>query len=281
MSENPLAQYFRKPVFFLELPSKGKYYPDGSIELTKTGEFPVYPMTALDDITYKTPDALFNGSAVVDIIKSCIPSITDPWNLPTIDLNHILAAIRIASLGSEMEIESMCPKCKEVADYSIDLRGLLDKEVEVSLYAAALEIGPLNVYFKPLSYYEVNENNKIQFKEDQLQQILTDDEVPHEQKIKLIADAFKEISEISVNTIAMSIFSIKTPDEEVNDNAFIKEFLGNCKSDVFESIKNRLFKLKELEDLAPVKIKCDNEECKNEYDQPFTLDMTTFFERNS
>ena len=60
-SANPLKQYFRQPAIYLRLPTGGKYWPPGSIELTHNGEFSVYPMTAIDEITYRTPDALFNG----------------------------------------------------------------------------------------------------------------------------------------------------------------------------------------------------------------------------
>jgi len=71
MDNNPLKAYFRRPAIYLKLPSEGKYYPQGSVDIPVNGEVAVYPMTAVDEITTKTPDALFNGSAVVEIIKSC------------------------------------------------------------------------------------------------------------------------------------------------------------------------------------------------------------------
>ena len=113
MTDNPLAGYFRKPAVHMTLPSGGQFYPPGSLEMPPTGELPVYPMSALDEISYKTPDALFNGSAVIDVIKSCIPAIKDPWQMSAIDLPAILTNIRIASFGHMMEIDTQCPKCKE------------------------------------------------------------------------------------------------------------------------------------------------------------------------
>ena len=79
---NPLRQYFRRPAIYITLPSKGKYYPIGAVEIPEGGEIPVYPMTAIDEITSKTPDALFNGTAIAELIKSCIPAIKDPWAIP-------------------------------------------------------------------------------------------------------------------------------------------------------------------------------------------------------
>ncbi len=279
MTDNPLKQYFRQPAIHLTLPTNGKYYPEGALEMPVTNELPVFPMTAIDDITYKTPDALFNGSAVIDVIKSCIPSIKDPWQMPTVDLNTVLTAIRIASIGHEMEIESTCPKCEEVADYSIDLRLLIDKAPDVSLYDQELEIGDLKIYFKPLSYLDVNENNKMQFEEERLAQLLSNQEIPDEKKLELLGDAFRKIAKYSVSTISKCIKSIVIPDTIVSDPTHIKEFLTSCESPEFEIIKKHMFKLKEIEELDPLAIKCT--ECEHEYKQNFTLDMTSFFVRNS
>ena len=51
-------------------------------------ELPVYPMTAIDEITYRTPDALFNGQAVVNVIHSCVPNIKNAWEIPGTDLDR-------------------------------------------------------------------------------------------------------------------------------------------------------------------------------------------------
>ena len=54
MSNNPLTQYFRQPAVYVKLPSGGKYYSEGSIVMPANQELPVYPMTAIDEIAYKT-----------------------------------------------------------------------------------------------------------------------------------------------------------------------------------------------------------------------------------
>jgi hypothetical protein len=50
---NPLKQYFRRPAIYLRLPSNGKFYSQGAIDLPDNKEIPVYPMTAIDEITTK------------------------------------------------------------------------------------------------------------------------------------------------------------------------------------------------------------------------------------
>ena len=109
---NPLSKYFRQPAIYMDLPSRGKYWPDGTLDLPVTGKLAVYPMTTRDEITLRTPDALMNGTSVVDVIQSCCPSITNAWRMPSVDVDAVLIGIRIASYGNEMDFDTRCPYCK-------------------------------------------------------------------------------------------------------------------------------------------------------------------------
>ena len=51
MNSNPLMQFFRQPAIYTRLPSGGKGWPVGSIQMPPNGELPVLPMTAIDEIT--------------------------------------------------------------------------------------------------------------------------------------------------------------------------------------------------------------------------------------
>ena len=177
-SINPLQQYFRRPAIYLKLPSVGVGYEEGSIDLPANGEVPVYPMTTIDEITSRTPDALFNGTAVVDIIKSCVPNIIDPWSIPIVDLDPILIAIRAASNGDKMEIETTCPSCDEGAKYDVNLTGVL-ASFKPSDFSKLLVIDELSIKFKPLKYSEINDSNLLQFEVQRLMsslQAITDEE---------------------------------------------------------------------------------------------------------
>ena len=90
LSNNPLKQYFRRPSIYLKLPSGGEGYEPEVLSMSETGELPIYPMTAIDEITVRTPDALYNGLAIVELIKSCMPDIKDPWAINSNDLDAIL-----------------------------------------------------------------------------------------------------------------------------------------------------------------------------------------------
>lgn len=279
-NSNPLSKYFRQPAIHLRLPSGGKFYPPGSIDLPPNGEVPVYPMTAVDEITSRTPDALFNGSAVVNVIGSCVPSIKDPWSVTSVDLNGLLCAIRLASYGHEMEISSKCPKCGETHTFNIDLREVLDV-IKMPNYDTPLTVGDLTIYFAPMNYRQINDVSRVQYEDNKLMQVINSAELTEEEKIKQLGDAFRRITALTIKSIAASVAAIKTTDAMVNDLQQIEEFLINAPKGVFEQIRDRAVALRAETDLKPVQMICENAQCKNEYLQEFTLDMSNFFETAS
>jgi len=159
---NPLRQYFRQPAIYIELPSQGKFYPQGALNMPQTNKLPVYPMTAIDEITYRTPDALFNGQATVNVIQSCVPDIKNAWSIPSMDVDTVLVSIRIASYGHEMGFSTQCPACQHVSDQAIDLRNVLDSMRPVD-YAKPITSGDMDIYFRPMSYQNMSDNNKLQY----------------------------------------------------------------------------------------------------------------------
>jgi len=279
MSDNPLGSFFRRPAIYVKLPSRGNYYPPGTIDLPDTGDIPVYPMTAIDEITYRTPDALFNGQAVVDVIQSCIPNIKNAWGIPTQDLDLIMIAIRIASYGHTMDIDTKCPKCGETSTFEIDLRTVLDN-IKNPDFDSTERIGDLEVFFKPLTYKQLSENSMIQYEEQKLLTMLEDnDALADDEKLKILNNAFRKVSELTVKAVRQGIKQIRTPDTVVTDPKHIDEFLHNCDSKVFDRLVKHIQKLKEMSVMDPLKIKCPD--CGHEYQQPFTFDMSNFFESAS
>lgn len=275
---NPLTRHFRQPAIYLTLPSKGQHYPPGAIEMPANGELPVLPMTAVDEITSRTPDALFNGSAVVDIIKSCVPSIKEPWTVPSTDLNPILVAIRLASYGHKMEISSTCPACNHDHDFEIDLRYVMDSFVTVD-FSTPLVIGDLTLRFVPLTYKQLNENSKFQFEDQKLMQSIGSTDLAEEEKMKLLGDNFRKITQATIHTISQGIQSIQTPEGIVMEQEYIEEFLKNCEKSVFNRIRDHALNLKQASEIKPLGIECVN--CHHQYQQEFSIDMTNFFESNS
>ena len=271
---NPLSQFFRQPAIHIRLPSGGKFYPTGTINMPPNGELPVLPMTAVDEITYRTPDALFNGSALVSVIKSCIPSIREPWAMPTTDIDTVLIAIRIASFGHGMDIDTTCPKCNHTDDITLDLRAIND-QIRPGDYDKSLSIGNLEFYFKPINYKDVNQNNQVQFEQQQALRIVSNDDIEESVKVEQLNRSMRVINELTLKTIAQSISAIKTPDALVTEIEYIHEFINNCDSRLFAQLRDHVIALKQASEIKPIDLTCP--ECKHQYTQPFTLDMASFF----
>jgi len=275
MSEsNPLKQYFRQPAIYIRLPSNGQGWPAGSLSMPSNGELPIYPMTAIDEITYRTPDALFNGQAVIDVIQSCVPAIRDAWAAPMSDINSLLVAIRIASYGHNMEFGTTCPKCNNEDDYDLDLRSVMD-QISSPDFAKTLRHGDLEIAFRSMTYREQNASNLKQFENQQLVRAIPDSDLSDEEKVRRMTDVMKDITQLTVVALTNSIAHIRTPDAMVTEKSHIEEFLTNCDRTLFTRIRDQVIELRQSTDLRPVPIKCTN--CSNEYEQSINLDMASFF----
>jgi hypothetical protein len=274
LPNNPLTQYFRQPAVYIRLPSGGKFYPPGTLQMPPNSELPVLPMTSVDEITYRTPDALFNGTATVNVIKSCVPSIRDPWVMPSTDIDAVLVGIRIASYGHEMEIGTTCPACNEADEISVDLRRVNDM-ISVGNYDQVLNIGDLEIYFKPITYRTVNQNNQVQLEQQQAMQLINSDA---DEKIKIdqLNKSIAVINETTLHTVAQSIAAIKTPQAMVTETEFIVDFLKNCDSKKFNQLRDYVIGLKQASEVKPLDLTC--KECSHKYKQAFTLDLSSFFE---
>jgi len=275
---NPLKQYFRQPAIYIKLPSQGNNYPAGALTMPPTGELPVYAMTAIDEITYRTPDALYNGQATVNVIQSCIPDIKDGWGIPSADVDTLLVAIRIASYGHDMDFNTQCPACNHESEQTLDLRTVLDS-IKAPDYSKSLAWGDMEIYFKPLSYKNLNDNNQMQFENQKLLQILPDSAVSDSEKMTALSAALRKITDITVGALSRSIAAIKTPQALVSEPEFIDEFLKNCDRALFNQIRDRIIELKVQSEMQPLKLICT--ECNHEYEQSITLDMSSFFESAS
>lgn len=273
MDNNPLKQYFRRPSVFLRLPSGGRHYQPGVLNLPDSGELPVYPMTAIDEITSKTPDALYNGSAVADIVKSCVPNILDPFQIISIDMDAILIAIKSATNGNEIEIESTCPSCENVGSYGINLIALL-QQMQAPDYEQILTINDLKIKFKPITYKQMNEASIGQFEiQRKFAQLESVEDI--EQKNIKTNEIIKQVTLLTMRILSKAIDYIQTPEVLVDNTAFILDFLENCDKNIYTKMLNHNSELRSKTEIQPIDIECVN--CKHQYKQMFTLNASDFF----
>jgi len=274
MENNPLKQYFRRPVIYFKLPSDGRYYAPGVISWPSgSRELPVYSMTAVDEMTVRTPDALFNGTAVVDLIKSCIPNIIDPWAINSIDLDAVIVAIRAASNNGKLDIETTCPACEETTSYDINLMNMLGQLSDVD-YNTKLELNELKFKFRPLTQAESNKNEMDQFEIQKLLATLEDFQESEEKKSHM-TEAIRRLNTLVMKIISSTIEYIETPESRVTEQMYIHDFLVNTDKGTNDAIREYSLKLKNESQLKPIHIKCIH--CANEYDQKVVLNVTDFF----
>jgi hypothetical protein len=105
---------------YVRVPSQGAFNPD--IEQSMSDELAIMAMTGRDESMMKNPDALLNGEAITSVIKSCVPGIKDPKDLPITDIDTLLIAIKIATNGDEHEVSAKCPKCNTETKGVVNLR---------------------------------------------------------------------------------------------------------------------------------------------------------------
>lgn len=273
-SNNPLKAFFRQPAIYIRLPSDGQFWAENSLVLPENHEVPVFPMTAVDEITYRTPDALFNGQAVVDVVQSCVPAIKNAWEAPVTDINSILVSVRIASYGHEMEVGTECPKCQHNDEFVLDLRTVLD-QLKSPDFNETVKQGDLEIIFKPMSYRDQNKSNLEQFENQRMIRLIPNSELSDDEKVQRMTEIMKSITQLTVQALKHSIAGIKTPTTFVTEPEYIEEFLTSCDRTMFTTIRDHAVKLRLASELKPVKLTCT--ECSNEYEQQLSLDMASFF----
>lgn len=282
---NPLTSYMRQPKIFIELPSKGLYWAEGSIDLPENKQIPVYSMTAKDELMFKTPDALLNGQAVVDVIQSCIPNIKDAWQTPTIDLDTILLSIRLASYGEKMEVTHTVPVIDEEVTHDIDIRMLLDQlSSEVSWEESVKINEDLTIFIRPLTYRHVTSTSLKTFETQRMIQMAAEIQ-DEEQKLAVYNRSLDTIGNLTVDLLVESVKAIEIPTAIVKEPNFIREFFENADSAIFQKIEKHITDMKEKNGLKPIKVQSTPEQISagapKEYSLPIIMDNSDFFGQGS
>jgi hypothetical protein len=275
---NPLANYYRQPKIYVKLPSNGKFYPPNALDISETGEYAVYAMTAKDELMLKTPDALMNGQSTVEVIKSCVPAIQNPWQMPNIDLDAVLIAIRIATYGEKMDIGVNCPSCGHTNQYEIDLVSYL-QTMTGFVYESLIDAEPLKIYIRPFTYKEVTKTAIKALEQEKIFSIINNDAMSDEQKIEEFSLSFAKLTDLTVGLVTESIERIVTPEGEVTDRKLIDDFIKNAPKEIYQSIQERLDTLKKKLEIQNQEVKCG--ECEHEFSASVTFDQSNFFEVRS
>jgi hypothetical protein len=278
---NPLNKYFRQPSLYVTLPSKTNY-PPHVVTATQTGELGVMPMTAKDEIRFKTPDALMNGQGVVDVIQSCVPDIKDAWQIKSYDLDTILIAIRIATYGETMEINFNVPGANQSVAHTINLPSLLDEISRNNITNEFSLKDGLKITVRPLTYKDMTDTSLQTFQQQKMYSAIQDSQLSDEEKAKRFNDAFKTLTDLNTSILLKNIESIIMADGTIiTDPVHIKEFADNANTTVIKEIENHLTDLRTQGAVKPLRMKATEEQIKlgapATYNVPITFDSSNFF----
>jgi hypothetical protein len=278
---NPLNKYFRQASIYVKLPS-GTDYPQDVVARSETGEIGIMPMTAKDEVRFKTPDALMNGQGVVDAIQSCVPDIKDAWQVKSYDLDTILVAMRIATYGETMEINFNVPGTNENVSHTVNLPSILDQLNNTKVDSEIELKDGLKITVRPLTYKDMTSTSLQTFQQQKMYSAVQDSQLSDEDKATRFNEAFKKLTELNASILLKNIEHVTMTDgTKISDAMHIKEFIENASATLVKEVENKLMDLRSQGAVKPLKLKATEEQIKKgapvTYEVPVTFDTSNFF----
>ena len=219
---NPLLKklHDRMPGETFRLPSMGILYTNGELdESVKNGEILIRPMTTMDDIYMKSPDMIFQGTALDSVIKRCVIGINKPLELFMQDIDYILICLKKVSSGNHATVKHKCSKCGRSHEYDIPLQYFIQnsrafdpetlKKLKVTLSNGfTVEMQPTRIKTL-LEILQVNESS------------ITD---------------IKELNDVVLNNVYGNIKKV----DDITDREFIKEWLYDLPKYLIEEFIDKI-----------------------------------------
>ena len=134
------------PTEFVELPSKGKFYPPGH-PLHNAETVEIKFMTAKEEDILTDRSLLKKGIAVDRVLKNLI--VDKKINLDDLlvgDKNAILVTARTTGYGSDYVTRITCPACAEVSEHEFDLEELGHNDFEAGIEEEDVEFTENNTF---------------------------------------------------------------------------------------------------------------------------------------
>lgn len=279
---NPLSKYYRQPGVYIKLPSGGKYFSEGAFQPTANGEIPVLPMTAKDEMNFKTPDALLNGQSTVDVIQSCVPNIKDAWQVVNHDVDTILLAIRIATFGETMDIEAPVPVINTMQTHSVNLPALLETLRITELKDEITTKSGFKIKVSPMTYKDLTKNQLAAFEQQKIYATVSNSQLGEDEKSLRFIQSFRKLSEMNFEVLVNSLVSLTAPNgTTITDKNQIRDFFDNATAKITSEIQDSLAELRLQGSIKPMKVKATEEQIKAgvpaTYEVPITFDNSNFF----
>lgn len=274
---NLLSKYYRSPGIHVTLPSGGKFCRPGELETAINGEVGVLPMTAADEVLTKNPDGLLNGYSIEQVVRSCVPGVHNPREMPTQDMDFLLMAIKLCTYGDVMELTAKCPKCSRPNDFGISIRERLSMMTPMESQYVVRVSDEIVVYLRPYTYASNTKLNLAAFEETKLFQALLNTTISEEERSRMFTASYEKIARLNLELLAGCVMQVVVPEGVVEDPAEIAEFIRQSPKQVTEAIQAKLQEIAKTGLDKKVHIVCEDPECAHEWSTDLTFDPSHFF----
>ena len=155
--EVPPGFNWTNPTYFVDLPSKGRFYPKGH-PLHLEEQIEIRYMTAKEEDILSSQALLRKGIAVDRVLESVL--VNKAIKLDDLllgDKNALTVGTRITGYGKEYSVQVTCPKCSADSEYEFDLELVSLNNFEQQVEEAGCSFTPRNtiVVKLPLTGAEV------------------------------------------------------------------------------------------------------------------------------
>jgi hypothetical protein len=274
---NPLKQYFRKPGIWVKLPSQGKFYQTRPAELNDMGEIPIYPMTAKDELLAKNADALLNGSAIIQLVKSCAPTIADPENMPSIDLDAVLVAVKRCTYGEFMDVSTTCD-CEEATknDVRIDVNQLIAGIKVIEDMEPIEHESGIKIYTRPITVKNILDLNWVQYEQVRQIQMAERQDLEEKARTEILTTSYEKLTNQSLKVVAGAIETLLLPDgTTVTEPKWIEEWVRDLSRPEYSKLEKAIMDTNSKGIDKELRIQC--QKCNKVYTSQLDLNPTTFF----
>ena len=275
-----LKKYYRVAGPHISLSTKGAYFPQGAIELTSSGDIPVFPMTASDEMLLKSPDALMSGLALEKLFESCVPAIKYPRLVSVPDIDVILLGIRMATYGNKMPLTAFCPKCKTENSFDCDLPALFSTMKHTDPDSSVKLNDEIVVYVRPYNLENATRMALVTFEETRrLQALEAGGSMDGIMRATEVDRTMKKINIANQRTMADCVHTIVIPEGKVSDKNEIYDFILNSPKSMTELIDNKISDLNKSGIEKKISACCIS--CEHKWETEVEFDPSNFFDAPS
>jgi hypothetical protein len=252
---NPLLKRATIPGQTFALPSLGAFYNNEELDPTvQNAEVMVLPMVTMDELIFKTPDKLLNGTAVYEVFRRCIPQVLKPEELLAKDVDFLLICLRKVTYGDEIQL-SYTHKCANAKEHSymVPLQPLISvgkkmHKERVQDYTLTLPNGQV-VKLQPPKYRIM---------------------------LKFYQGMNEEVSDEEMrNDVLDATVSLVNQVDNIRDSAMIREWFATIPAGYTKKISERVASISEWGPELQVEIVC--KDCEKEVQAEISLNPIHFF----